>query len=82
MRGFHLRASARAVCIVVKLPAQACREHIGVLRQGSCTQLRLVWKSFAACREHRYRFIPISPLAVTLVISIGCSFASYASPRK
>jgi hypothetical protein len=52
----------------VKLPAQAGGENIGVLRQVSCTQLRLVWKSFAAFREQRYRFIPVSPPAVTLVI--------------
>jgi len=52
----------------VKLPAQAGGENVGVLRQLSCTQMRLVWKSFAACREQRYRFIPGSPPAVTLVI--------------
>jgi len=81
--GFQLRASAPAVSwIVVKLPAQAGGENVGVLPQLSCTRLRLVWKSFAACRKHRYRFIRISPLAVTLVICINCSFASYAFATK
>ncbi len=67
--GFLLRASPPAVSwIAVKRHAQAGGENTGVLCSFPARNFGSSGESFAAFREHRCRFRPISPPAVTLVI--------------